>query len=379
MSKNDEDCLNKITRRCEKKCIKDQIDNKTVFGYIFSDSNINSAQNIAIENSSINTDKKYRIESFQGEKPFSYISQKWLDFKKTSVKESSWIKYRNILNNYILPYIGSLSISSIDYAIVSDLCTMLLLSGGKNDKNLSHKTVSDILAIIRSIIIYASRMKYYTDKTALDVSIKTKSNTISVFSVSEEKLLLKYLTHNQSLINLGVIICLFTGIRIGELCALQWSDVSLENNIIHICKTMQRIQTPEGTSKTKIVITEPKSSSSIRDIPIAEYLKYYLNQHSSQHGFILTGDPMELIEPRTMQYKFKHILKECGIKETNFHVLRHTFATRCIEAGVDAKSLSEILGHSNVNITLGRYVHPSMETKKKNIDLLTNVFPLNNK
>ena len=148
--------------------------------------------------------------------------------------------------------------------------------------------------------------------------------------------------------------------------------MSFEEQTIHVHHTLQRLQNKsnDGT-KTKIVITTPKSASSIRTIPIPDELLAILAAYQkSPTGFLLTNNEKEFVEPRTMQNQFKYLLKESGIEEVNFHVLRHTFATRCIEVGFDVKSLSEILGHASVNITMNRYVHPTLEMKKENMKKL---------
>ena len=169
-----------------------------------------------------------------------------------------------------------------------------------------------------------------------------------------------------------MLICLYTGIRIGELCALQWDDISLEKKTLHIQKTMLRIQTDDENQKTKVVITPPKSSCSVRTIPVQDILVEYLARfEEGPDAYLLTGSAEKYIEPRTMQNRFKSVLNKCGIHSANFHALRHTFATRCVEAGFDVKSLSEILGHSSVNITLNRYVHPTMEMKRSNMNRLS--------
>ena len=144
--------------------------------------------------------------------------------------------------------------------------------------------------------------------------------------------------------------------------------------MIHIQRTLQRIQTPDSEKKTTILITEPKSQCSIRDIPIAAVLREKLIQQPIKEGYVLTGNKNKYVEPRTMENRFKAITKKCKIQDAHFHTLRHTFATRCIEVGFDVKSLSEILGHANVNITLNRYVHPSAELKQENIDKLSKLF-----
>lgn len=136
---------------------------------------------------------------------------------------------------------------------------------------------------------------------------------------------------------------------------------------------MQRVQnTSENRRKTKIVLTTPKSACSIRLIPLPEPLVEILSDYKTvEKGYLLTNSDLSFIEPRTMQNKFKKVLKESGIESANFHALRHTFATRCIEFGFDVKSLSEILGHATINITMNRYVHPTLELKRANMKKLS--------
>lgn len=165
----------------------------------------------------------------------------------------------------------------------------------------------------------------------------------------------------------------------GGLCALRWEDISLQEQTIRIHQTLQRVQDKSnGLQKTKIVITTPKSASSIRTIPLPDNLvKILKNYKAVDSGYFLTNSLDRFIEPRTMQYRFKTVLKNSSVEPANFHSLRHTFATRCIELGFDVKSLSEILGHASVNITMNRYVHPSLELKKQNMQRLTELFAVN--
>ena len=174
----------------------------------------------------------------------------------------------------------------------------------------------------------------------------------------------------------GVLLSLYTGIRIGELCALQWEDFCISQSTLRIRKTMQCIQDlgNGSISKTKIVITEPKSQCSVRDIPLPSFIiDIAIPFISNSKSYILTGND-RYIEPRTMQNRFKRYVKESGIDDANFHALRHTFATRCVEVGFEIKSLSEVLGHANVNITLNRYVHSSFELKHSNMNKLASQY-----
>lgn len=171
------------------------------------------------------------------------------------------------------------------------------------------------------------------------------------------------------------MLCLFTGIRAGELCAIKWDDIDISEKKLSVRKTLQRLRTskPEGC-KTEVKLLEPKSSSSVRDIPLPDALMELLEKFYISGAFLLTGENSRFIEPRTMQNRFKKIIAACGIQDANFHTTRHTFATRCIELGFDVKSLSEILGHANVAITMNRYVHPSMELKRENMNRFSDLF-----
>ena len=163
----------------------------------------------------------------------------------------------------------------------------------------------------------------------------------------------------------------------GELCALTWENIHLDSGVISICQTMQRVENTEFKSrrtdmKTRVIITSPKSSCSIREIPLPAFLIDILkNTPHSERGYFLSDSEELFIEPRNLQTHFKTVLKGAGIEDANFHALRHTFATRCVELGFDIKSLSEVLGHANVNITLNKYVHPSMELKRDNMEKLS--------
>ena len=202
---------------------------------------------------------------------------------------------------------------------------------------------------------------------------KSYTEELRVLTKREKNKLEKYCKNSNTLRDIGIVICLNTGLRIGEICALRWEDISLSEQTIYIHQTLQRIQNlSDNIPKTKIIITTPKSACSIRTIPLPDELYNILIKHQKpSRGYLLTNDDNKFIEPRTLQNRFKKILKDIHIADTNFHTLRHTFATRCIELGFDIKSLSEILGHATVNITMNRYVHPTLEMKKENMQKLS--------
>lgn len=305
---------------------------------------------------------------------FENLASQWFANLPSGTKESTKNKYNNLLRLYILPVYGEKQIDSIDHDFIDQQCSLLLQSGGKSGNGLSTKTVCDSLTVIRSILKYSAKKGLDVPCDGTSVIIKQKNLPIKVLSKTEQETLCRYLSSNLSSKNIGVLICLFTGLRIGEVCALRWNDISFSEGTIFVHNTLQRIQDNQE-KKTKVVITSPKSICSVRVIPLPSFLIRLLKEHSGDtNSFVLSGDSEQFVEPRTMQYHFRNVQNRAGIKQVNFHALRHTFATRCVEAGFDIKSLSEILGHSSVNITMNRYVHPTLDLKKDNMDKLNSLY-----
>ncbi|HAP20929.1 MAG TPA: site-specific integrase [Lachnospiraceae bacterium] len=305
---------------------------------------------------------------------FEEIAHEWMKFLKPQLKESTIVKYTNILNLYVLPEYRRRQISEIGRGDVTAFGNKLLTVGGAKNTGLSPKTVTGIISVIKSIFQYASQEGGYPFVADVrNISFKQSQKPMRVLSRTEQQKFGGYLSQNLSLRNLGILLCLYTGLRIGEICALKWEDILFDEQYVYVHCTMQRLQTlVSGETKTAVLISTPKSDCSIRKIPIPDALIGLLteNRHSPE-AFFLTGSPNRYVEPRTMQNHYRNMAKDCGIEDTHFHTLRHTFATRCVELGFDAKSLSEILGHATVNITMNRYVHPSMELKQKNMNMLS--------
>ena len=194
---------------------------------------------------------------------------------------------------------------------------------------------------------------------------------LEIMSKENQKILFERLKDNFSFKNLGIVICLCTGLRIGELCALKWNSFDMENNVIKIRQTVQRIYVvDEDVRYTKIVVNEPKTKQSNRDIPMsAELLKIIkpLLKVVNSEFYVLSNDEKP-IEPRTYRNYYKKVLKQLNIPYLKFHSLRHTFATRCIESKNSVKTVSVILGHSNITTTMNLYVHPDNAEKKRCIE-----------
>ena len=300
---------------------------------------------------------------------FQEVARDWLKSIQPHIKESTNAKYQNLLESYIQPAIGPFPLSSLTQDRIEAQCRELLENGGAKNEGLSPKTVMSVLSVIRTVLEYAAQNGKCIPCDAKGIKIKQNTREMRVLSQNEQEKLCSYICANPTLPNLGILICLLTGLRIGEICALRWEDFSFSEQTIHIHQTMQRIQDWSSPNhKTKVIITTPKSACSIRTIPLPDDLVTLIKtQGVSFAGYFLTGSAERYLEPRTMQNRFKQVLKEIGMKPINFHALRHTFATKCVELGFDVKTLSEILGHASVNITMNRYVHPSMGMKKENM------------
>jgi len=275
------------------------------------------------------------------------------------VKESTAANYIMKASKHILPAFGDLPVGDITadciYSFISE----------KQQAGFAPRYIADMVVLMKSVFRYAERT--YQIANPLDGIIlpKKKQPEIQLLDEVEQKTLQQYIGQHQNRSTLGVAIALTGGLRIGEICPLQWRDVDLEKRIFSVTKTMQRIQCPTETSKTKLIITDPKSESSRRKIPIPDCLMSFLLKFKGQpNEYVLTGTEKP-IEPRAMQYRFRTILKNAKLPSIHFHALRHIFASNCIKLGFDVKALSELLGHSSVEITLNRYVHSSFDQKRE--------------
>lgn len=303
---------------------------------------------------------------------FSELAKQWLQSASLQVKASTYARYSDGLDIHILPLLGGYKITKISSQDVERF-TEEKLETGRIDGNggLSPKTVRDLLSIIKAVLDYAKTQKYITEAFQLTYP-KYRHQEMRVLSKQEQTSLEKILTDDMNSYKLGVLLCLYTGLRLGEVCALRWGDIVFSHQVLSVRKTVQRIKSDDGDiQKTKIVIDSPKSKCSLRQIPLPDFLMDHLARfYKSNAAFVLSGIEERPAELRTLQNHFKQYVSASAIEQVNFHTLRHTFATRCVEAGVDIKSLSEILGHSNVNITLNRYVHSSLDQKRECVNRL---------
>ena len=289
----------------------------------------------------------------------------WLRVMSARLKESTESNYRMKLDKHIFPEFGDMQCCLMNTKNVYIFIEKKLNSG------LSPRYVADIIVLLKSLFRYASRE--YHIRNILDGIVMPKKSKpdISILTQEQQKDLESYIAENQSLTTLGISLSMYMGLRIGELCALQWNDVDLKKRTLTVRKTIQRIQNFDGNSKTKLVVTEPKSAGSMREIPVPDCLIPFLKAFQSRkNSYILSGN-QKPVEPRALQYRFQKILKNAELPSVHYHSLRHLFATNCIALGFDVKTLSEILGHSSVEVTLNRYVHTSMDRKRMCMNLIS--------
>ena len=378
MPRRGENIYKRKDGRWEGRYIKCRINGNARYGYVYARSykEVKDKLLSAVETMHMAREQGRDIQTQEAGGYFADAAAEWLETLKPQLKESSIVKYMNILERNLLPAFARSDVFRISREDIREFSNRLLVSGGVKGEGLSPKTVADILSVLKNILKYSARERGYPEIDLRDVFVKQPQKPMRILSHTEQQRLNRYLYENLSLCNLGILLCLYTGLRVGEICALKWKDIVFEEHYLYVHQTMQRIQKKDyGEKKTKILIAPPKSDCSIRNVPIPdEVFRLVSEAKCTAEAYFLTGTVHSYMEPRTMQNRFKAAVKACGIGAANFHALRHTFATRCVELGFDVKSLSEILGHASVNITLNRYVHPSMELKQRNMNMFCNLF-----
>lgn len=297
-------------------------------------------------------------------KVLSQIIDLWKKDKKQYVKKSTYSAYVLLVENHLLPYFGNKE--EVKEADAQDFVFKKLEQG------LSQKTIKDILIVLKMILRFGVKHKYL-DYCEIDIKFPTQRDNeeLDVLNRSSQRKIMEYIEKNFTFKNLGIYVCLCTGLRIGELCALTWDDIDVDNGVIYVRRTIQRIYiVDEGVKRTELIIDTPKTKNSIRDIPMTTDLLRILKPLKkvvNKEYFVLTNDEKPT-EPRTYRNYYKRLMKKLEIPDLKFHGLRHSFATRCIEGKCDYKTVSVILGHSNISTTLNLYVHPNLEQKKKCIN-----------
>lgn len=318
--------------------------------------------------------KQKRMQAMQK----TYISQKnggfieavrkWLEEKEPSIKEQTYRRYQQCIDTHIIPYFGDVKCSAITQNTVDDFLKQKRLSGRLDGKGgLSQSTIRGMCIILQSILLFAYQKKMGIPEMIQIKKPRVNKKKISVLKPNEQKRLETVLLEVPTDTNLAIYLALHTGMRIGEICALHWSDIDWDERLLFVRSTVIR------NKNGQLVIASPKSETSQRAIPLTRQLVNLLAaEHERSCSEFVFSSPRKdtFLNPRTLQYRFQTLLTRLGISRISFHALRHTFATRWIEFGMDVKSLSEVLGHAGVQITLDIYVHSSDKLKREAIEKL---------
>jgi len=365
MSKKGENIYKRKDGRWEARYEKCRsVTGKIVYGYCYGKTYREAKQKMqnAISHASL------KSKAQKDEDRFQCFCDGWLSEKAVTIKQSSYIKYDIMLEKHIKPFLGHFMLAEITTALCSRFREVL------SEKE-SPKMVRDILTVLKAVLKFSQR-KEPSFRNDIDIVMpKTVQKEMRVLSSEKAALFIQYLLADLDACKFGIILSAMTGMRIGEICALKWENISLADGTVKVSSTMQRLRKLDKiqSNRTEVVIGVPKSNSSLRTIPLTkECLKLCEKMAEPCGCFVLTGSS-SYMEPRALQYRLKKYTEECGLKDVHFHTLRHTFATRCVEVGFEIKSLSEVLGHSSTTITLDRYVHSSLQLKRTNMDKLSGI------
>lgn len=338
---------------------------KSVYGKTYSEAKKKKAQALEALNHPVPGSTFLKNESTKNEILFGNVAKEWLFKIEKAKKLSTYIKYRDIYENYLENFLS-------DYSL-NDLVTehfQHMLAGKTTD--CSESIQKSIYSVVSGTLNYSTE-NYHTPPVRLKRKpVGSSGKKPGIYSITEQTALLQYLYTDMDIKKMGIILCLSTGLRLGEVCALKWEDIDLRNRTLNVNHTVQRVSVNNHLSKTVLCEGKPKTSCSQREIPLSDEMVILLSRFRHRDKYVLNHSCP--LEPRTYQYQFQKYQKQAGITCKNFHALRHTFATNCIGNGVDIKSLSEILGHSNVQVTLNKYVHPTLDTKRQHMNTISSVY-----
>lgn len=347
------------------------VDGKIIYRYVYAKTKEICLEKLDLLQQNIKTKTLPRAVSSL---TFSKICTRWLEFIRSYAKPSTISVYTYNLQRYLLPAFADYSLNDLTENKLQSFVTGLL-KGTTDFKStpLAPATVKNITVIIKNILNFAEK-RLHIISPAKHIRVGRSAGREQFMPDNDWNIIKQAVQNDYTIAASAIDIAVNTGLRIGELCALKRQDIQLENGLIYIQRTVQRIMTPDGINRTSLILGEPKSTSSKRFIPIPDILMErfrFLCAGKRADEFLLSSDGKKILEPRTLQYQFKKYLEKLSVVPVNFHRLRHKFAGSCIEKQFDIKALSEILGHSSINITLNYYVHPTMDFKRKQMNLLS--------
>lgn len=299
------------------------------------------------------------------QKNFKEVAINWQQAKAGFVKHSTMCAYMLVLKTHLLPCFGTMT--NIRESDVQQFIMRKLSDG------LAKKTVKDAVAVLKAIVKYGAKRKIFPfEEWEVNYPTESALRKLQILTLYHQRILMHYLIDNSNFQNIGILLALCTGMRIGEVCALRWEDVDFIHKVICVRCTVGRIYNCK-LRLTEKIFSSPKTKDSFREIPVSKQLFSALKEvrKISVSPFVV-GNSQQSKEPRAYRDYFTRLLKCLNIPKITFHGLRHTFATRCIESQCDCKTVSTLLGHSNITTTLNLYVHPNINQKKRCIERMTN-------
>ena len=301
---------------------------------------------------------------------FSDILYRWLNSNRIRLKGATEAKYSNIIESHIIPKLGKIKSSQLDsYTLNLFLEEQLLCGGKKNKAPLSPSYVRTMAIVIDAAINFGVMEGLCSSlRTPINKPLIPKKE-LTILSRKAEAILTEILITDTSKVALGTLVALQAGLRIGEVCALKWSDVDFINNLLHIRHTVSRVLGSNNNNKTILIIDTPKTEASLRKVPIPSTLRNaLLKSYKHRASDYVVSNNENFVGTRTFDYQYRQLLKKYNVQPITFHTLRHTYATRCAEYGLDAKTLSRLLGHSSSSTSLNIYVHPSLDVAMNTVE-----------
>ena len=338
---------------------------KSIYGKTYGEVKKKRSEALEAANNPITNNSNSPDIELKKEILFRSAVEEWLLKIGKTKKPATYIKYCHIYETYLKDILADRPLHEI---ATDDFQNMLV----ERTSDCSESIKKSIYSVISSTLNYSSE-SYHTLPVRLKKNAAPNSRRkLDIYTQEEQAHLLRYLYTDMDIKKVGIVLCLSTGLRLGEVCALKWQDIDFLSKVINVNHTVQRISVNDQMKKTALCEGKPKTFCSQREVPLSDEMLILLSKFSNHGTYVLNNKSP--LEPRTYQYQFQRYQKQAGIVCRNFHVLRHTFATNCIGSGVDVKSLSEILGHSNVQITLNKYVHPTLDTKRQHMNTISSIY-----
>ena len=365
MARHGENIRKRKDGRWEGRYIKGkQPDGKTLWGYVYGGSYT------AVKQTLLQKKAESCYYQLNGRDPsFRMLAERWFASLGESVKLSTAAHYRYTLDRYLLPVLGRYRVKELNEELLEQGILQVIRPVDGSHKQLGAVLSRECLTLTRRICKYGAHLRLMRPVEIILRLPPKQAAAAKPLDRREQQLLEAFALQAPTARKLGLLLCMQLGLRIGEVCGLQWRDIDLKARVLTVRRTVQRI--PCGGGKTQVVIQTPKTPSSWREMPIPKRLAAALRAvRGSLNGTVwfLSGEEARPVEPRCYRKSIQLYLKKAMVRRVHPHMLRHTFATLCVQRGCDIKTLSELMGHADASVTLQKYVHTSLERKRRELE-----------